>query len=78
MDLDSVFTGHFFDSLMRLLPKSPFRPYIEQFAALPYLDYLNWFFPVSECLVVGGAWLTAIAVFYMYQVVMRWIKLIGD
>ena len=66
------------DKLIQLLPTSPFQPYIEQFASLPYLGYLNWFFPVSECLVVAGAWLTAISLFYLYSVIMRWVKMIGD
>lgn len=43
---------------------------------LPYLGYLNYFVPVGTCLKIGTAWLAAIALFYLYSVLARWIKLI--
>ena len=46
------------------------------FLGLPYLGYLNYFVPVGTCLKIGAAWLSAIALFYLYSVVARWIKLI--
>lgn len=63
--------------LLSLLPLSPFRPYIEQFAALPYLGYLNWFFPIGECMVVMAAWLTTIITYYAYSALLRWIRVIS-
>lgn len=63
--------------LIALLPNSPFRQFIDSFVKLPYLKYLNWFFPVTECLAVMGVWLTAVAVYYIYQAIMRYIHLIG-
>jgi hypothetical protein len=60
------------------LPASPFRQFIDQFSSLPYLGYLNWFVPVKDMLVVAGAWLSAIALFYAYSIIMRWVKMIGD
>lgn len=61
-----------------LFPMSPFLPVIESLGELPYLGYLNWFLPVSECIAVGTLWLTAIAAYYMYMVIARWVKLLGD
>ena len=66
------------DSLVSALPTSPFRPYLDMFSNLPYLGYLNWFFPVSTCVNIGKAWLGVIALFYVYSIVMRWVKMIGD
>lgn len=66
------------DTIVSLLPASPFAPYIEQFGSLPFLGYLNWFFPVGGVLTVMAAWLGAITLFYLYSVIMRWIKMIGD
>ena len=43
---------------------------------LPYLGYLNYFIPVGTFLKIGAAWLAAIALFYLYSVLARWIKLI--
>lgn len=63
--------------VLSLLPQSPFRPIIDWFADLPFLGFLNWIFPVKACLTIGGLWLTSIAIFYLYSVVMRWVKLIS-
>ena len=64
--------------IVAVLPLSPFADWIDQFAGLPWLGVLNWFFPVRECLLVMAAWLAAIALFYLYSVAMRWVKMIGD
>lgn len=68
----------FADTLVKLLPLSPFQQYIAAFADLPYLGYLNWFIPIGSCIKIGGAWLAVIAAFYLYGIIMRWVKLIGD
>lgn len=78
MDILSGLWDAFAESLMKVLPMSPFRGYLQYFAELPYLGWLNWFFPVRDCLLVMAAWLTAITGFYLWSVVMRWVKVIGD
>lgn len=75
--LTSIFDA-FANLLCSVLPLSPFTQYIDQFRSLPYLGWLNWFFPVGDCLVVMAAWLTAVGLFYLYSIVMRWVKMIGD
>lgn len=70
----------FKDLLYSVLPTSPLRQYISKFQnAIPekYIQYLNWFVPVSEILGVFAAFLTVLVLYYMYSVIMRWIKLIG-
>jgi hypothetical protein len=64
--------------ILRVLPLSPFADMLNQFADLPCLGYLNWFFPVRGCLSVMAAWLAAVTAFYLYSVIARWVKLIGD
>lgn len=66
------------NGLMEVLPTSPFRGFLDEFADLPFLGYLNWFVPVRSILVVLSAWLGAVALFYAYSIVMRWLKVIGD
>ncbi len=66
----------FLDMLMSVFPTSPFAEPIEELAQLPYLGYLNWFLPVSQMLKIGAAWLAAIALYYLYSIIARWIKLI--
>lgn len=74
----SSFLSKFGSLLIKVLPVSPFQPFISDISNLPYLGYLNWFFPVSDVLKVGAAWLASVALFYLYSVLMRWMKVIGD
>lgn len=64
--------------ILSLLPTSPFRQFINNWSAPSYLGWLNWFFPVSEVLGVLTIWLTSISLFYLYSIIMRWTKMIGD
>lgn len=77
MNINQAFDG-LINGLLELLPASPFADFIDQFASLPWLGVLNWFFPVRQCLIVMTAWLAAITLFYVYSIVMRWVKMIGD
>ena len=69
----------FAGSIVKVLPLSPFQPYkyLDQLSNLDYLGYLNWFLPVGSCVKIGVAWLGAIAAFYLYSIILRWIKAIG-
>lgn len=64
--------------LTSVLPLSPFQQYIKAFAGLPYLGILNWFIPIGVFVKIGAAWLGVIALFYLYSIAMRWVKVIGD
>lgn len=64
------------DVLLSVFPTSPFAEPIAELTDLPYLGYINYFFPVGDCIKIGVAWLTAIGVYYLYTVVARWLKLI--
>lgn len=66
----------FLEAVLSILPRSPFTRYINALTNLPYLEYLNWFIPIPTFIVIGEAWLTAVAVFYLYSIVLRWIKAI--
>lgn len=64
------------DSIVQLLPTSPIRPFLNEFASLPYLGYVNWFIPVGSMLRVFSAWLVAVTVFYIYSAIARYVKLV--
>lgn len=66
----------FASMILSVLPHSPIQIYLASFSELPYLGWLNWFFPVSACIKIGEAWLVAISLFYIYQVILRWVKVI--
>ena len=63
--------------ILAFLPTSPFQGVIQTISEIPYLQYLNWFFPVTECIAVLQVWLLAIATYYVYSAIMRWVKVIG-
>lgn len=74
--MNSMFDG-LAQSLKSVLPLSPFSQYISQFRDLPYLGWINWLLPIGPAINVLTAWLGAILVFYVYSIVMRWIKAIS-
>lgn len=76
MDILAYVWDSFSAFLKTVLPLSPFQQFIERFSGLPYLGWLNWFVPVREILTVMKAYLVAVGLFYLYSVVMRWIKVI--
>lgn len=63
--------------ILAFLPSSPFTAVLNTISSIPYLSYLNWFFPVTECIAVLEVWLSAILIYYVYSAIMRWIKVIG-
>lgn len=73
--LNEVFNA-IFQFILFLLPDSPFRnisfpPEIETF-----LGYLNYYIPFTEMVAIALAWVTCIAIFYSYQLILRLIKAI--
>lgn len=77
MELEKLFHA-FAQKLLEVLPLSPFKDFIAQLGSLPYLGWLNWLFPVGDCLTIMLVWLGAVGLFYLYSIVMRWLKVIGD
>lgn len=70
----------FGSQIVNMLPGSPFHAFIVEFARISKdsLGYLNWFIPIGKFIEIGLAWLACITLFYVYSVVMRWVKMIGD
>lgn len=66
----------FLDAVLQVLPTSPFTSFIQELEKLPYLGYLNYFVPIGTFLKIGSAWLVSIGLFYMYSIVLRWIRAI--
>lgn len=64
------------DAVMNLLPDSPFRPFIDTLAEVPYLGYLNYFVPISDFLILLSLWGTAITMFYAVSALLRLINAI--
>lgn len=68
--------GEFLDWVLNLLPTSPFTRFLDLLVELPYLEYLNWFIPISTFVAIGQAWLVSVGIFYLYSIILRWVKAI--
>lgn len=60
--------------LINILPTSPFL--VVESLEIPYLNNLNWILPVDLFLSILGYWVSAIAIYYLVQIVLRWVKVI--
>ena len=70
----------FLIGVINLLPESPFITALADFQASNFMDLLhffNWFIPIGIFVRITGVWLSGIAVYYGYQIVLRWLKVIG-
>ena len=64
------------DAVLSFFPTSPFREVISTLGEMPFLGYINWFIPIGTFAKIGTVWLGAIALFYAYSVIARWVKAI--
>lgn len=62
--------------LINFLPISPFRRIIDHIGNIPYIEYIGWFVPIDEIILLLMYWTTAIGVYYAYSIALRWIKAI--
>ena len=65
-----------FDFIMFLLPLSPFAAFNEVAIENQFLRWLAWIVPIPAILGVLQAWASAIALFYIWKVALRWIRAI--
>lgn len=61
--------------VVNLLPDSPFKM-LSTTPIAKYLKYINWIIPIDFMINVLTLWLVAIAAYYVWSVVLRWIKAI--
>lgn len=57
------------------LPQSPFAQ-ITSGPAQEYMGYINWIVPVGQILTILGAWCGCIALYYVAQIALRWLKVV--
>lgn len=65
-------------SVVELFPQSPFSVLNDLASSEFYewLQMLNWFVPINTFVAILEGWLTCVALYYVYQVVLRWVKVI--
>lgn len=69
------------NAIYKLLPGSPFRSFIDSIefdaAGNSMLNFLNWFLPFKSMLIVFSSFLAAVACYYIYQAILRIIKVLS-
>ena len=76
--LSSVFVS-ILNAILSFFPDSPFVILDELTAGseiTTWLAYLNWFIPVNTFVAILQGWLVCVAVYYVWQVVLRWVNAI--
>lgn len=68
----------FGDWLLTVLPTSPFQGFLSNFHNKfdTGLGWLNWIISFRDIRTIFLVWLGAVALFYLYSIIMRWIKMI--
>lgn len=56
-----------------LLPPSPFTV-LDNSPIAEYLPSLNYFIPISQIIAICEVWIVSVGVYYIYQIVLRWLK----
>lgn len=65
--------GTVLSAIFSIFPSSPFT-IISNSPIEQYLPTLNYFIPVREIIVICELWLTSVAIYYIYQIILRWLK----
>ncbi len=66
-------------AVLGFLPDSPFKILDDMTATgqiAEWLGYVNWFIPIYSFIGILEAWLACVAIYYVYQIVLRWLKAI--
>ena len=70
------FANGVIDTIVFILPNSPFDAYITATANIPILKLLNYFCPIGAYVSITLAWAQALLLFYGEAIVIRWIKIV--
>ena len=66
-----------FQFILVLLPTSPFSKLELPEPIQDMLGYVNYYVPISQMLIIAGSWIGCIAVYYVYQLILRKISAIS-
>lgn len=50
--------------VLTLLPSSPLTGFNYLLSNIPYLNFVNWFLPISEMIVILESWLVVVSIYY--------------
>lgn len=65
-------------TIVHALPSSPFQGLTAMAIDSKWFGYLAYIVPIGAIVSTLEAWLICIATYYLYMVIMRWVKLGSD
>ena len=68
--------GDTLEWVLDLLPDSPFTA-ISNVDVSGYMGWLNWLVPITQMVAILQTWVTAIIAYYLYVIILRWIKAVS-
>lgn len=71
-----AFFGSCFTGILSILPDSPFVMLDKIPGFSDIMGYVNYFIPFDFAVSTLTAWLVAVGTFYLWQLLLRWIKAI--
>lgn len=74
--INELFT-RLFETIMLLLPTSPFHNIELNSTFIDFLGYFNYYVPMSTLLAIMVSWLSCIITYYAYQLLLRNIKAVS-
>lgn len=64
--------------IINVLPGSPFNGLSAMSIDNKWFGYLCYIVPVPQIMALLEAWGIAVGTFYLYQIILRWVKAVGD
>lgn len=61
--------------VLMLLPDSPFSN-LDFSVFAPFIGLINWFIPINQMVIFLATWGTAVMIYYIYSVAMRFVNAI--
>lgn len=65
-------------NIVNLFPASPFL-ILDELSTSEFYEWLrmlNWFIPINTFVGILEGWLVAVGIYYVYQIALRWVKVI--
>lgn len=66
------------EGALLFLPDSPFQflQSMSNSVVYQWLKWVNWFIPINSFISIFSAWCSAILIWYVFQIILRWAKAI--
>lgn len=70
-------TAGVIDWILSFLPDNPFSNFNLPGGASEYLGWVNWILPIGNIIKIITAWVGALVVYYLYNIIYKWIKAVN-